>query len=132
MVGAHSVSEVLAGLLLGAAVSAVALTMVRLPRALFAPIVPVAVVLWLTLMPVHAPASRTHSMVTRLSLSLSGHKTPYTRNDMLRKLRQQPSEPSEAQGTLRPSRLSLTERTHNNGAEDFPNGAPGTCGISAS
>lgn len=101
MVGAHSISEVLAGLLMGAAVSAVALAlaMVRLPRALIAPMIPVAVVLWLALMPVHAPASRTHSMVTRLSLMLSGHKTPYTRNDMLRKLRRHqsaPSEPSEA------------------------------------
>lgn len=82
--GAHSISEVLAGLLVGGAASAIALDLVRLPRAVVNPAIPAAVALWLALMPSLAPASQTHSAVTRLSLMLSGHKVPYTRSDLLR------------------------------------------------
>jgi membrane-associated phospholipid phosphatase len=88
VVGAHSVSEVLAGWLVGGTAGAVALYAAGLPRMVVGPVVPAALVLWLAFMPVHAPASSTHSAVTRLSLMLSGHKTPYTRSDMLRRLRQ--------------------------------------------
>jgi membrane-associated phospholipid phosphatase len=95
VVGAHSVSEVLAGLLVGGTVSVAALDLARLPRALIGPVIPAVVALWLTLMPVHAPASRTHSVVTRVSLLLSGHQTPYTRNAMLRELRRRQSAPCE-------------------------------------
>src|SRR5882757_5482635 len=52
VVGAHSVSEVLAGLLVGGTVSVAALAWARLPRALIGPVIPAAVALWLTLMPV--------------------------------------------------------------------------------
>jgi membrane-associated phospholipid phosphatase len=93
VVGAHSVFEVLTGLMVGGTASAVALALVRLPHALIGPAIPAAVALWLALMPAHAPASRTHSVVTRLSLMLSGHKTPYTRSDMLRELRGRRSAP---------------------------------------
>jgi hypothetical protein len=100
VLGAHSVSEVLAGLLLGASVSAAAMALGHLPRAPIGPAIPVAVALWLAIMPVQAPASRTHSMVAGLSLILSGHKTPYTRSRMSHRLRRPqsaPGEPSKAQ-----------------------------------
>lgn len=87
-VGAHSVSEVLAGLLLGGAASAIALTRARLPNGLMGPVIPAALAVWLSLMALHAPPSRTHATVTRLALMLSGHKARYTRNDMRRSLRQ--------------------------------------------
>jgi hypothetical protein len=40
---------------------------------------------WLVLTPVHAPASNTHGMVTRLALALSGRDHPYTRHDLQRR-----------------------------------------------
>lgn len=85
-VGAHSVSEVVAGLLVGGLVSATVLAMVRLPRVLIGPVIPVAVALFALLMPAHAPASASHAAVVRLSLLLSGRVMPYTRADMLRKV----------------------------------------------
>jgi membrane-associated phospholipid phosphatase len=100
VVGAHSVSEVLAGLLVGGTISAVALALACLPRPLIGPVIPTVLGLWLALMPVHAPESRTHSIVTRVSLMLSGHQTPYTRGAMLRELRRRqgapPPSPSQA------------------------------------
>ena len=103
VVGAHSVSEVLAGLLVGGTVSVAALASARLPRALIGPVIPAVVALWLTLMPAHAPASRTHSVVTRVSLLLSGHHTPYTRSAMLRELRRrQGATPACAPQTIAP------------------------------
>jgi hypothetical protein len=95
VVGAHSVSEVSAGLLVGGMASAVALALVRLPCALIGPAIPAVVGVWLVLMPAHAPSSQTHSMVTRLSLMLSRHKTPYRHSDMLRELRRRQSAPCE-------------------------------------
>jgi membrane-associated phospholipid phosphatase len=87
VLGEHSVSEVLAGLLVGGAASAATLDLARLQRTVINPAIPVAVALWLALMPSLGPASQTHSAVTRLSLMLSGHKTPYTRSDMMREFR---------------------------------------------
>lgn len=84
VVGAHSYSEALAGALLGAGVSAVVLSVANLPRTLIGPLLPLAMGLWLSLMPVHASASYTHSAVTRLALALSGRDAPYTRADLLR------------------------------------------------
>jgi len=86
MVGAHSLSEVVAGCLVGGTVSALVLTAGHLPRTLVGPVLPVIVVVWLGLMPAHAPASTTHSAVIRLSLKLSGNSVPYTRSEMLRGL----------------------------------------------
>jgi membrane-associated phospholipid phosphatase len=83
----HSASEVLAGLLVGGAASATTLDLVRLQRAVISPAIPAVVAVWLALMPSVGPPSETHSVVTRLSLMLSGHKTPYTRSDMMREHR---------------------------------------------
>jgi hypothetical protein len=87
VLGAHSASEVLAGLCVGGAASAIALDGRRLVRAVVHPAVPAAVALWLALTPGLAPASQTHSAVTRLSLMLSGRETPYTRGEMIEELR---------------------------------------------
>jgi membrane-associated phospholipid phosphatase len=87
MIGVHSVSEVVGGLLAGGIVSVLVLGLVRMPRLSTGPIVPAVLVLFVAVMPVHAPASSTHSAVTRLSLLLSGNKEPYTRADMLHRVR---------------------------------------------
>jgi hypothetical protein len=79
----------------GGVASAAALALVRLPRTLISPLIPAAVALWLALTPAHAPPSQTHSMVTQLSLKLSGHATPYTRADMLREWKQRRNTPCE-------------------------------------
>jgi membrane-associated phospholipid phosphatase len=84
VVGAHSVSEVLAGLLLGGAASALTLAWSAPPTRLMRPLVPLALVVWIALTPLHLPASQTHNFVTRLALALAGHDTPYTRHDLLR------------------------------------------------
>lgn len=95
VIGVHSASEVVSGLLVGGTASAAALALIRLPRALINPLIPAIVALWLLLTPAHAPPSQTHSMVTRLSLALSGHKTPYTRADMMREWRHRQIQPGE-------------------------------------
>jgi hypothetical protein len=82
-VGAHSISEVLAGLLLGGAASAAAMACTSLPRALMGSGLTVLVALWVLITPVHVPPLPTHSLVTRLALSLSGSPVPHTRRDML-------------------------------------------------
>lgn len=85
MVGAHSVSEVLAGLLVGSAASAFAMAYQGLPRAKLNFYLPLMVVPWLVLAPLQMPQLPTHTLVTRLSLLLSGHDKPHTRGDMHRK-----------------------------------------------
>jgi membrane-associated phospholipid phosphatase len=87
MLGVHSPSEVLAGLLLGGAASAVPLACARLPAQSIGPLIPVAVAAWLLVMPMQAPASQTHSLVIRMSLMLSGRSEPYTREDLHRSSR---------------------------------------------
>ena len=84
MVGAHSVSEVLAGLAVGGVASAAALRLARRPIATVPLWLPLGLALWLGITPVGAPASNTHGIVTRLSLALSGRAQPYTRSDMWR------------------------------------------------
>lgn len=83
-VQAHSESEVWAGLALGFAVTAFALTMARLPHTRVRWWIPLAVAAWMSVMPMQAPPSTTHGWVTRLSLALSGRSHPYTRQQMLR------------------------------------------------
>lgn len=78
-VGAHSVSEVIAGLLLGGAASVGAMALACLPRAVIGPVLPLLVAVWIGVMPMHAPPSQTHDLVTQLALRLSGHQTPHTR-----------------------------------------------------
>ncbi len=97
-VGAHSWSEVLAGLALGGVVTAVVLSgssmafgtvrsqsRVSLASTLAAPL---AIVIWLTMMPAFGPSINSHSVITEWSLCLSGRSAPYTRGEMLREWRQ--------------------------------------------
>lgn len=85
-VGVHSVSEVVAGLLLGAAASVTAIANTSLPRALLGSTVTALVALWVLLTPLHIAPLPTHSLVTRLALTLSGHTAPHTRHGMLQRL----------------------------------------------
>jgi membrane-associated phospholipid phosphatase len=93
-VQAHSVSEVVAGLALGAAVVAVALGQMHLPTLRISPWVPVTAAVWLFIMPAHAPPSQSHALVTRLALAVSGHPLPYTRADLHRKTPRPAGRPS--------------------------------------
>ena len=81
-VGAHSVSEVVAGLLLGGAASALAMARAGLPRSRIGSSLTVLVTLWVLITPIHIPPVPTHSLVTRLALSLSGSPVPHTRSAM--------------------------------------------------
>ena len=83
VVGAHSVSEVLAGLLVGGVVTLTTLVKTSLPRAVAGSVITVLVGGWLLVSPLHAPQTETHAWVTRLSLRLSGHTVPATRHDLL-------------------------------------------------
>lgn len=87
MVQAHSVSEVMLGLLLGSAVSLLAMTQTGLPHGTWRLYVPVLLAVWMVMAPLEAPPLPTHRMVTRLALLLSGHTKPYTRLDLLRRAR---------------------------------------------
>ncbi len=85
-IGVHSASEVVAGWLLGGAVSVITLTSGRWPpaRSRHAAWVPLLVVLlWLPLGSTHMPVARTHQWVVQLSLKLSGRPEPYTRTQMM-------------------------------------------------
>ncbi|MDR3368376.1 phosphatase PAP2 family protein [Rhodoferax sp.] len=84
MVDAHSVSEVVLGLLLGSAVTLLAILQAGLPQVVWRLYVPVLLGVWMVVAPLVAPPLPTHWMVTRLALLLSGHVRPYTRLDMLR------------------------------------------------
>ncbi len=86
--GAHSVSESVLGFALGGAASALTLTlaprpvpsMATAPRLLW-----LGLALWCTAMASAAPPSRTHDLVTALSLAASGCSQPYTREDLWRR-----------------------------------------------
>jgi membrane-associated phospholipid phosphatase len=84
VIGVHSPSEVVAGLLLGGLASALPFAWAGIAHASISPLVPALVAVWLVIMPVQAPASTTHSLVTRLSLMLSGRSEPFTRADLQR------------------------------------------------
>jgi hypothetical protein len=83
-VHAHSWSEVAAGLTLGGAVSMISLMREGLTECRVKLWVPLATAAWLLLMPVHASASNSHALVTRMALALSGRHNPYTRDDLRR------------------------------------------------
>jgi membrane-associated phospholipid phosphatase len=92
--GAHSVSEVVIGLAVGAAASLATVVRVPLPPTLPAPrALAVGLVLWLLVGPVGSPPSVTHGLVTRLALALSGQERPYTRARTLRQHREPPAAP---------------------------------------
>lgn len=83
-VGAHSMSEIVAGWVLGGAASAAALAMARQPSLRLPAWLPLLVAGLLIGLGTAAPPSRSHDMVTRLSLAISGRSTPYTRHDLYR------------------------------------------------
>jgi membrane-associated phospholipid phosphatase len=91
VVGAHSVSEVFFGLLLGGAVSSLTLAYFESTALAMRPLVPALLLVWVVVTPFQLQASQTHSLVTRLALSLSGHEAPFTRAELLRQLRQRSS-----------------------------------------
>ena len=84
VIGVHSPSEVVAGLVLGGLASALPLAWAGIAPASISPLIPALVAVWLAIMPVTAPASTTHSLVTRMSLMLSGRSEPFTREDLQR------------------------------------------------
>ncbi|HSW08826.1 phosphatase PAP2 family protein [Aquabacterium sp.] len=86
-VQAHTVSEALSGFVLGAAASAATLLIAHAPRLRISAWLPLALAGGLSLGVAKAPPSRTHDLVTQLSLALSGRATPYTRHQMLREYR---------------------------------------------
>ena len=51
------------------------------------PWVPLLLLAWLMALPAGAPPSRTHDMVTRLSLKLSGRNQAYTRGELHKRQR---------------------------------------------
>lgn len=89
-VHAHSASEVIAGLAVGAAVCAAAVWRATLPRQVTGLIFQSLVLAWMVLTPVHTPQANTHQWVTRLSLALAGHDTPHTRAQLLRRAKHTP------------------------------------------
>jgi hypothetical protein len=86
MVDAHSVSEIVAGLLLGGLASLSLTLLHRLPRAVMGPRLVLVVALWLLVGVLSAPELPTHALVTRLALSIAGKQMPYTREDLLKEL----------------------------------------------
>jgi membrane-associated phospholipid phosphatase len=93
-VHAHSWSEVAAGLTLGGAVGCISLMQGHLPECRVKLWVPLATAAWLVLMPVHATASNSHALVTRMALALSGRHNPYTRDELRRGKPATPDKPS--------------------------------------
>lgn len=91
MVGAHSWSEVLAGAVLGASCSGLALAATRLPALRPPRWVSVVLVAWGVVAVAAAPPSTTHDLVTRLALAQSGRAQPYQRWEMQRAYRQRAS-----------------------------------------
>ncbi|MCK9687524.1 phosphatase PAP2 family protein [Scleromatobacter humisilvae] len=83
--GAHSWSEAITGMALGAAAAGWTLAdYLAHPGAVRAPWwLPLLLLVWLALLPMHAPPSRTHSLVVAISLKLSGRPRPYTRFELL-------------------------------------------------
>jgi membrane-associated phospholipid phosphatase len=95
--GAHSWSEAISGLVLGAAAAGWTLAdYLAHPGAVRAPWwLPLVLVAWLTLLPMKAPPSRTHSLVVSIALKVSGHHRPYTRFELLGGLIDHPLQPAD-------------------------------------
>ncbi len=84
LVGAHSPSEVVTGFALGAMASAWALRAGRWPALPLARWMPAVLLVWALLAVVGAPESRTHGLVTRLALAVSGRPHAYQRWELHR------------------------------------------------
>lgn len=89
-VQAHSASEVIAALILGAIVSSFPVWRRPMPQRATGWVYQVLVVAWVLLSPMNTPQVRTHFFVTRLSLALAGHDKPHTRAELLRRAHQTP------------------------------------------
>lgn len=76
---AHSLSEVVAGFILGGMVSAAALVDGLPASRLRAGWLPLALALWLAVAPIELPSSRAHGLVVQLALHLSRHAQPHVR-----------------------------------------------------
>ncbi|MEO7937689.1 MAG: phosphatase PAP2 family protein [Burkholderiaceae bacterium] len=91
VVGSHSWSEVVAGWLLGMAVTTWAVSRHGLPQArpsrrpVASWLVPAVLMVSVVAVIAWSAAFSSHRIVTRLSLALSGHAEPYTRADLLRR-----------------------------------------------
>jgi len=84
-VGAHSWSEVISGLALGALVSIGTLAGSGLARTVqLSPLAPALLLAWMALTPLQMPPNQTHTWVTRLALTLSERTEPYTRQHLHR------------------------------------------------
>lgn len=88
VVHAHSPSEAISGFALGTVVSTVCLYLMRgaaqgQARPL-SPAVGMAMLAWVLVFPVQAPASTSQEIVIRLALLLSQHNRPYQRADLFR------------------------------------------------
>jgi membrane-associated phospholipid phosphatase len=81
--GAHSPSEVVLGLALGAAASGLALRWGAPPTRPMPAALLALLLAWMIAAPAGAPPSRTHGWVTALALKASGRPEPYTRDMML-------------------------------------------------
>ena len=84
VLGAHSPSESVIGFALGGAASALTLVLAHLPARAPPHTLGFVLVAAQMLNSLAAPSVRTHDIVTRVALALSGHERPYTRA-MLRK-----------------------------------------------
>jgi hypothetical protein len=87
MVDAHSVSEIVAGMLLGGLASLSLTLLHRLPRAVMGPRLALVAAVWLLVGMLSAPESPTHSLVTSMALAIAGKNVPFTREDLLSKVR---------------------------------------------
>lgn len=85
--GAHSWSEVLAGLFVGGAVSAMTLAISETSVILTRPILTTIVLAWVTVMPFELQASQTTTLVERLAVAISGNQTPFNGGDLMRHIR---------------------------------------------
>lgn len=88
VLGAHSPSEVVAGWLVGLAVSLAACTLMRERRSVQAASGLGIVVLLLAFSPTWSGYFPTHKWEIRIALTLSGHARPYVRQDLHRSLRE--------------------------------------------
>ncbi len=85
-VHAHSWSEVAAGLMLGGVVGVISLMCGHLTECRVKLWGPLSTAASLLMMPVHAPASNSHALVTRMALPRSGRHKPHTRDELRRKV----------------------------------------------
>ncbi len=83
-VGAHSASEVVTGFALGGLASAWALRAGRWPALPLARWMPALLLAWAVVAVIGAPESRTHGLVTKLALAVSGRPQPYHRWELHR------------------------------------------------